>query len=60
MECLVDPRMLDHLTKKNLRMQLKLVNSFHRTSLHYSIKSLKMLNFDRDQSKFNILRLLMQ
>ena len=41
--------MLDHLTKKDLRTQLKLVDSFHRTSLHYGIKSLKMLNFDRDQ-----------
>ena len=40
--------MLDHLTKKDLRVQLKLVDSFHRTSLMFGIKCLKLLNFDRD------------
>ena len=41
--------MLDHLNKKDLRGQLKMVDSFHRNSLQYGICVLKRINYDKNE-----------
>lgn len=49
---MVDARMLDHLSKKELEKLLGVTRKFHQASIVHGIHLLRMLNYDRQVSEF--------
>lgn len=47
MNCLVDARMLDTLTKKELEKYLGVTKKFHQASIVHGINLLRMMRYDR-------------
>ena len=48
-QCLVDGRMLEHLKKKDLRNSLQMLESSHRSSLHFGIVVLTKVGYSRQK-----------
>lgn len=48
---MVDARMLDHLSKKELEKLLGVTRKFHQASIVHGIHLLRMLNYDRQVSE---------
>lgn len=48
---MVDARMLDHLSKKELEKLLGVTRKFHQASIVHGIHLLRMLNYDRQVSQ---------
>lgn len=53
---MVDARMLDHLSKKELEKLLGVTRKFHQASIVHGIHLLRMLNYDRQVSDVRVYR----
>jgi hypothetical protein len=52
---MVDARMLDHLSKKELEKFLGVTRKFHQASVVHGIHLLRMMKYDRQVDKCRIL-----